>query len=245
MKGVPMPITIEYHDVIGSTSDRAKELAASGVGNICVVANEQTAGRGRMGRSFFSPPGTGLYMSLVLPPDDPAMLTVAAAVFVSETLEEMIGEPVGIKWVNDILLRDRKICGILAEGRFGEDGRMRNLIVGIGINLRKTDFPPDLRRIAGDVETLTGKRPDRRRLLEKLVERFERWDGNAGTVIGPYRSRSVVIGKNVTVIRGSEIFEATALSVSDSGGLWVDCGGERRLLKSGEVSVRIGQEQNG
>ena len=239
-----MPISIEYHDVIGSTNDRAKELAASGVGNVCVVANEQTAGRGRMGRSFFSPPGTGLYMSLVLPPNDPAMLTVAAAVFVSETLEEMIGEPVGIKWVNDVLLQGRKICGILAEGRFDGEGRMNYVVAGIGINLWKTEFPPELRQIAGDVETLTGKRLDRRRLLGLLIGRFERWDGDAGKIIDAYRSRSVVIGKRVIVTRGEEIFEATALSVSDCGGLWVDCNGEKRLLKSGEVSVRIGRAQN-
>ena len=235
-----MPIAIEYHDVIGSTNDRAKELAAAGVGNVCVVANEQTAGRGRMGRYFFSPPGTGLYMSLVLPPNDPAMLTVAAAVFVSETLEEMIGEPVGIKWVNDVLLRGRKICGILAEGRFDGEGKMDYIVAGIGINLRKTEFPPELRAIAGDVETLTGKRPDRRRLLKGLIGRFERWGGGSEEIIGAYRSRSVVLGKRVTVSRGDEVYEATALAVSDCGGLWVDCGGEKRLLKSGEVSVRIG-----
>ena len=233
-----MPFVLEYHDVIGSTNDRAKELAASGILNICVAANEQTAGRGRKGRSFFSPSGSGLYLSAVLPPEDATLLTVRAAVCVAETIEEAIGERTEIKWVNDILLHGKKICGILAEGAFGADGKPAYAVVGIGVNVLRTDFPPELSDVAGDLESLTGRRPDKRILLERLLAKLEDRSRTPDAVLAGYRERSMVIGKTVAVTRGTECFRAIALAIDESGGLWVDRSGERILLSSGEVSVR-------
>ena len=233
-----MPFVLEYHDVIGSTNDRAKELAASGILNICVAANEQTAGRGRKGRSFFSPSGSGLDLSAVLPPEDATLLTVRAAVCVAETIEEAIGERTEIKWVNDILLHGKKIGGILAEGAFGPDGKPAYAVVGIGINVFRTAFPPELRDVAGDLESLTGLRPDKKALLDRLLAGLDDRTRTPEAVLACYRERSMVIGKTVTVLRGTECFRAQALSVDESGGLWVDRSGERILLSSGEVSVR-------
>ena len=233
-----MSFRIEQHEVIGSTSDRAKELAASGEQNVCVVADRQTGGRGRRGRSFFSPSGTGLYLSAVLPPEDLTLLTVRAAVCVAEALEEAIGEKTEIKWVNDILLHGKKICGILAEGAFGPDGNPAYAVVGIGINVLRTEFPPELLDVAGDVESLTGRRIDKKILLDRLLAKLEDKTRTSADVLLQYRNRSMVIGKPVTVLRGTERFRAKALSVDDSGGLWVERNEKTVLLSSGEVSVR-------
>ena len=233
-----MSFRIEQHEIIGSTSDRAKELAASGERNVCVVADRQTGGRGRRGRSFFSPSGSGLYLSAVLPPEDLTLLTVRAAVCVAETLEGAIGEQTEIKWVNDILLHGKKICGILAEGAFGPDRKLEYAVVGIGINVLRTEFPPELLDVAGDVESLTGRRLDKSILLDRLLAKLEEKTRTPADILLQYRNRSMVIGKPVTVTRGTERFRANALSVDDSGGLWVERDGEKMLLSSGEVSVR-------
>lgn len=233
-----MSFQIEHHTVIRSTNDRAKELAAEGKRYICVVADSQTGGRGRSGRPFYSPPGSGLYLSVILPPEDLALMTVRAAVYVAETVEALSGAQAGIKWVNDILLCGKKVCGILAEGAFGPDGKPAYAVVGIGINLLRTVFPEELKPIAGDIETLSGKRVDGNELLMRLLDRFRTRNESRESVLSSYRSRCVTLGQSVTVIRGAERFLATALSVDDGGGLWVDRDGERILLQSGEVSVR-------
>ncbi len=234
---------IERHQSIGSTNDRAKELAASGVRDVCVVADSQTCGRGRMGRSFFSPPGTGLYVSFVLPPEDLSMLTVSAAVFTARAVEKTIGTQVGIKWVNDLLLCGKKICGILAEGVFCPGEGIPYAVVGIGINVLKADFPESIRETAGDIESLSGIKPDKEELLSRLIAEFENGaHASRRDILGEYRSRSVVLGKEIRVFRGTESYAATALSVDDNGGLWVSREGERILLQSGEVSIRIPQE---
>ncbi|MBQ3003261.1 MAG: biotin--[Clostridia bacterium] len=112
---------IERHDVISSTNDRAKALASEGKRNICVIADRQTGGRGRMGRSFFSPSGCGLYLSVAFAPEvhgeDSALLTTYAAVAVWECIRELTGVTADIKWVNDLYLHGKKVCGILAEGK--------------------------------------------------------------------------------------------------------------------------------
>jgi len=232
-----MSFLMEHYREIGSTNDRAKELAEAGVLNVCVSAEMQTGGRGRKGRSFFSPSGTGLYVSYVLPPEDLNMLTVAGAVYAAEAIEKLTEKPVGIRWVNDLLMDGRKICGILAEGTFSAEGTLRYAVIGIGINVLRTEFPPELCGIAGDLESLTGKRVDRSELLGELTAAFERKE-TAG-LLEAYRARSVVLGREITVYRGNETFRAKALDLSEDGGLWIQKGPERILLRSGEVSVRI------
>ena len=238
--------TIERHREIDSTNNRAKLLAAEGKRNICVVADRQTGGRGRMGRQFFSPEGSGLYFSLVVTPtvkgEDSALLTTFAAVCVAETLEELTGVSAAIKWVNDVYMNGKKICGILTEGALNyENGTFDYAVIGIGINLGKTAFPEELASIASDVETETGVKLNKDLLLERLLERFAHMESALaqGDFMEAYRKRCFVLGKDVTVTRGSEIFAAKALDVNAKGELLVEAAGERMTLSSGEVSVRM------
>ena len=152
-------LRIQVVDRVDSTNSAMKRMAAEGAPHGSVlIANEQSAGRGRMGRSFYSPPGTGIYMSLLLRPHTDAqratLVTASAAVAVAEAIEQLAGEPVQIKWVNDIFLDDKKISGILTEAAFGlESGVPEYVVVGVGINACAPEggFPPELAEIAGSL----------------------------------------------------------------------------------------------
>lgn len=235
----------ETHEIITSTNDRAKELASAGKRNICVIADRQTGGRGRMGRQFFSPSGCGLYLSAVLSPEvrgeDIALLTTYAAVAVLEAVEELTGVKPAVKWVNDLYLGGKKICGILAEGKIDfETGAFDYAVLGIGINVRKTEFPEELKGIASDLETQTGVRVDRSELASALLKRL----ANLNTAIETrdfmkvYRENCFVLGREIDVLRGNERFSARALDVNDRGELLAEVDGEVRVLQSGECSLR-------
>ena len=152
-------LDVRVYRTISSTNTVLKALAADGAGaNLALVAEHQTAGRGRMGRSFCSPSGTGLYFSLLLRPKVPAAeamsITACAAVAVSRTIEELTGRSTRIKWVNDILIGQKKVCGILTEaGIDAETGMLRYAVIGVGINVREPEggFPPEIAGIAGAV----------------------------------------------------------------------------------------------
>ena len=238
--------TIERHREIDSTNNRAKLLAAEGKRNICVVADRQTGGRGRMGRQFFSPEGSGLYFSLLISPtvkgEDSALLTTFAAVCVAETLEELTGVSAAIKWVNDVYMNGKKICGILTEGALNyENGTFDYAVIGIGINLGKTAFPEELASIASDVETETGVSLSRDTVLQALLTKFERMEEVllTGAFMEAYRKKCFVLGREVTVLRGTERFATKVLDVNFRGELVVETEGNVNTLSSGEVSVRI------
>lgn len=237
---------IQKYDTVTSTNDIAKALAAAGKRNVCVIADRQTGGRGRMGRQFFSPSGCGLYLSVVLSPgvrgEDSALLTTYAAVAVMETVEELTGVKPSVKWVNDVYLGGKKICGILAEGNMDfETGKFDYAVLGIGINVRKTAFPEELAKIASDLETETGVQADRNELADALLLRLA--DLNTAlekrNFMKKYRESCFVLGKELEVHRGNERFCAKALDVNDRGELLVEVDGETRVLQSGEVSVRV------
>lgn len=212
-----------------------------------VLAGEQTAGRGRMGRSFFSPPDTGLYLSLLLRPDpsqsrQAATLTAAAAVAMCQAMEALTGCHIGIKWVNDLYWKGKKICGILTEGAFSlESGALEYLILGVGANLcpPKSGFPAALGPIAGSL--LEAPLDDgKNRLAAEFLNRF--WDCYAHpedrAFVEEYRRRSVVLGKSVTVTAGGQARPAVAVDIDDSCRLVVRCpDGETMALSYGEVSL--------
>src|SRR6266851_2317420 len=140
--------TILRFDSVSSTNDVARELAASGKPEgLCVIAREQTAGRGRQGRSWSSPPGEGLYLSVIFRPEisaaESAVTTLAAAVAVAETLKLDFQMPVDIKWPNDVLASGRKVCGILVESAI-ENGRLQYAVIGIGVNVAQLYFPDEI-----------------------------------------------------------------------------------------------------
>lgn len=239
---------IRVYDVLPSTNQTAKEQALSGAGHGTVIlANRQSAGRGRKGRAFFSPPG-GLYMSVVLKPDalpfdQVTCVTAFAAVAVCEALRETAGVSPGIKWVNDIQLDGKKVCGILTEAVTDfESGGLDWIVVGLGVNLgvRAEDFPPELQSIAASVDP-EGSIPSlRNRLCAAILNRLLSGDvPDQPQMLRRYRELLRTLGRPVTVIQGDTQYPATALDIDGAGHLLVEkADGTRAVLTSGEVSIR-------
>ena len=229
---------------VDSTNTYLKRLALEGAAHgTLVLAEEQTAGRGRRGNSFFSPGNTGLYMSLLLRPEsldcDTQMMTVRVAVAVCKALESMTSVKPRIKWVNDIYADGRKLCGILSEAVADlESGSVESIVVGIGLNCTTTQdaFPPELRGIAGSL----GGHICRNELAAKIVEGIMReLRCDEQEVIAAYRLRSLMTGKAVRFLREGELLEGVAEGIADNGNLLVAMAdGSELVLHSGEVSVK-------
>ena len=239
-------LPVELFACIDSTNSEAKRRIASGDRRQqLLLAEEQTAGRGRMGRSFFSPAETGLYMTLILGQAqamrDPAMLTVAAAAATAGAIEEQTGTRTDIKWVNDIYMSGRKVCGILCEAVTDSAGRT-TVLAGIGVNVVTEAFPEEIREKAGALPVAV----DRSALAAAITDRLLRiWEAPEDrTFLEFYRARSFVPGKRVVFLREGRELEALALAVDDSGALLVRYDdGREEALRSGEVSVRIDERQ--
>ena len=243
-------LNLRVYKSISSTNTVLKQLAESGEAEGTVLlAEEQTAGRGRMSRSFFSPPRSGLYMSLLLRPHMSAQLstriTACAAVAVAEAIEELTGCRAEIKWVNDVLVDGKKVCGILTEGSIDcESGLMHYAIVGIGINIRppEGDFPAELRQIAGALPAAPDGEDLRCRLaaavLDRLMDLYEQLP--EGDCYEAYKSRSCLIGREINILPlEGEPVPATAIDVEPDFSLRVRLAdGTETCLSSGEVSVR-------
>ena len=240
---------IHVYTSIPSTNTLLKAWAEEGAAEGCVaVAEEQTAGRGRRGRSFYYPKGTGLYLSILLRPDEQAeaalQITTAAAVAAAEAIEQVSGLPCQIKWVNDIYRDGKKLCGILTEASLDvESGGLNYAILGIGINALPPvgGFPPELRDIAGSVYERCDEEHLRCRLAAAFLDRFDEYYRELGSdrCFDAYRSRSLVLGKRVTVFSGGVVKgEAEVLDLERDFSLrvrWDD--GLVSRLNSGEVSV--------
>ncbi|MDR1292121.1 MAG: biotin--[acetyl-CoA-carboxylase] ligase [Clostridiales Family XIII bacterium] len=242
------------YETIDSTNDEAKRLIAASrtpadipFGTV-IVADEQTAGRGRFGRVFASPAADSVYMSFILRPvgaaGDTPLVTVMAAVAVCEAIEAIAGGQPRIKWVNDIYSNEKKVCGILAEGVSASgSGAIDGIALGIGVNINvpQDGFPEEIRAIAGAVDM---DPRDRRRFVAELIARVNaRYDELSRGIspIGAYRERSLVIGKEIAVIRadGTEA-RAVAEGVADDGSLLARyADGRSEFLHSGEISLKI------
>lgn len=244
-------VEIQVYDALPSTNRTAKEAALSEPDHpVAILADRQTAGRGRMGRSFYSPENAGLYMSLLLRPSDsqvqPVLLTTAAAVAVLRAVEALAPVRLSVKWVNDLFLGDKKVCGILTEGVTDlETGRISYLVIGIGVNCYETAFPPELAGRAGSL----GAGFSRNRLAAEIINQWTLLEAElrSRAFLEDYRSRSMLLGKEILVYPGGtegEGIPAAALSVDDNGGLVVrylegELAGSVRTLTTGEVSVRV------
>lgn len=238
-----LPVLI--HKSTGSTNEDAKALAVCGaVHGTMVLAEEQTAGRGRVGRTFYSPKSAGLYISIVLRPDlslaDAVLMTTAAAVAVSRAIEEVAGCSPQIKWVNDVFVNDKKVCGILTEAVSGfESGTVESVVVGIGINVIDAGFPDDLRCTAGAL--CTGTPGFSRNHLAAAVVNHLLELGNTladRSFLDEYRRRSMILGKPIRFLEKNVWHDATALFIDSSGGLVVKTDDGVRTLSSGEISIR-------
>lgn len=239
---------MELHPVIDSTNNRAREAAAEGVPHGYLVAAEaQTAGRGRMGRSFLSPPGSGVYLSYVLrpavSPEKASLVTSLAAVAVARAVEALAPVEVCIKWVNDLYLNDHKFCGILSEAGFSQrPERLEYVVLGIGVNVKPMLFPPELREIATSLGNETGLDLSRNRLVAEISNQLEDLYGDlaSGTFLEESRRRSNVIGRPVMVIDGKRQYPALATAIDDQGRLVVrTADGTVSVLGCGEVSLRL------
>lgn len=230
-----------------STNSVIKEKAPTLPEWHTVIASTQTAGRGRRGRSFYSPDGNGLYMSILLKPEIPAedavLITTAAAVAVCQAIEDNIGKEPEIKWVNDVLIGGKKVCGILTEASLDmESGGLDYAVLGVGINVTEPDggFPPEIADIAGAL--LPHREHDMRcRLAASFLLRFSAIYDTfpSRSFVEEYRRRSFLIGHDILVLRQGEAIPAKALGVDESCRLIVRFGdGQVTARSSGEVSVR-------
>lgn len=231
-----------YYPSVDSTNNECKRLLAQGKqGVFLVVSDCQTAGRGRQGKAFVSPANTGIYFSLVIRPNtsfkNAVTATTAASVAVCMAVEELTDKKPVIKWVNDVYLDGRKICGILTEAITNfEDGTVESVIVGIGINLKEGAFPKELKDIVGFLDADINKNLLVARVIDNLVKINT---GDYKTFIDYYRTHSMVIGQKIRIIKGDEQIEATALAIDQQGGLEVQLeNGEKTVLRSGEISIR-------
>lgn len=239
---------IHVFDTLESTSLTAKQLSLDGADNGCtVIANKQTAGRGRMGRSFFSPPDSGIYMSIVLRPnfpvEDGVLITTLASVAVCCAIENVMGAFPKIKWVNDLLLNGKKICGILAEAVTNpENGSLEFVILGIGVNYAEVQVPDELKEIVGFLQGETSDTMTRDRLIAEILKQIIYHIENIGdkSIIEEYKKRSAVLDKNIEIHRhDGEVTHAVAVDIDDRGGLVVRmCDGTEQTLNTGEISIR-------
>lgn len=250
------------YDEIDSTNLEAKRLVAkkSSATKQVFLAKRQTAGRGRLGRSFFSPEETGLYMSLLLQIDekllDTDLITPAAGVAVCRTIDFFYDEKgkkanPQIKWVNDIYLNKKKVCGILTEGILNpKEGKISQVIIGIGVNLfePKTGFPPEIENIAGFVfnkDFFKNPEETKYQFVAKLLENLEITleKSQEKITMEEYKERSLVIGKTVTVITPQKQYAALVKDVTEKGHLIVEYEENGQIqqteLLSGEVSLKL------
>ncbi len=226
-------------DMTDSTNAEARRLSQGATQQpALIIAREQSAGRGRLGRSFFSPADTGLYMTLLYYPDRSVAeltgLTCAAALASAKAIEQLCGISSQIKWVNDLYLGGRKVCGILCESFGTPHGTA--IAVGIGINLTTEDFPDNLDGVAGSLQAKIDPEVLALRICEHLLPYLQ--SGDNALWLDGYRARFMLRGMRVSCITADGTFPATALDVTDEGALKVQTDdGKMHILYAGEVSI--------
>lgn len=241
---------IRHFQKISTTNDMAKDLAIQGQAEgLLVIAEEQTVGKGRLGRQWVSPQGKGLWFSLLLRPlinpQEAPKLTVLAAVAVAQSIRKITGLPAQIKWPNDVLVEGKKVCGILTEMN-AEMDRVNYIVVGIGINVNQTkeDFPIELTEIATSVAMAWGQTVKRIDLLTEILQNLDNLyyrflQGDYGEAWEVWRQLSCTIGKNVMISGPNWQVKGLAVDIDQDGALEVVLPtGERKRFLSGEVSLR-------
>lgn len=239
-------LVLEVVDAVPSTNALVGERAADGAQEgYVLLANGQTAGRGRGGRAFYSPKETGVYLSVLLRPKTAAVsITTMAAAAMCEAIGAVSGREARIKWVNDIFVDGKKVCGILTEGVFSmETGQLDYAVLGVGINAYCPikGFPEDLREIAGPIFQAPGG-DQKNRLIAFFLQRFFHYyrSDNPAEYVQSYRRHSMVIGKRITVVLPHEERQALAVDMDDQCRLIVEyADGRREVLSYGEIRIRI------
>ena len=231
-----------------STNTELARRASEGAGEgLSIVAEEQTAGRGRLQRAWSSPKGAGLYFSVLLRPaialEQWPLITFMAALAVGEALSEACDVNTDIKWPNDLLSGERKICGILAESVETPTGRA--VIVGIGINLTADAYPPEIANVATSIAESSPRAPEREALLAALLRALSRWysllhevDGGEKIVAAWTSRSSYASGKYVQVANGDEVWQGITRGVESDGALRLETTDGIKLVRAGDVRLR-------
>lgn len=238
-----------YFDTIDSTNTKAQELAEKGYpSGTLVVADKQESGKGRRGRSWVSPSGTGIFMTLMIKPDinpnNASMLTLVAALAVAKAITSVIGEKALIKWPNDIVINGKKVCGILTEMNAQFD-YINHIVVGVGINVHNESFPEEISQMASSLMIEAGgKRFHRAQIIAETMLYFEQYydtflkTQDLSALVREYDELLVNRNKSVRVLDPKEPFDGKAMGITPKGELIVDTWESRKLVSSGEVSVR-------
>lgn len=238
-----------YFDTIDSTNTKAQELAEKGYpSGTLVVADKQESGKGRRGRSWVSPSGTGIFMTLMIKPDinpnNASMLTLVAALAVAKAITSVTGEEAMIKWPNDIVVNGKKVCGILTEMNAQFD-YINHIVVGIGINVHNESFPEEISQMASSLMIEAGgKRFHRAQIIADTMLYFEQYydtflkTQDLSALVREYDELLVNRNKSVRVLDPKEPFDGKAMGITPKGELIVDTWESRKLVSSGEVSVR-------
>lgn len=238
-----------YFDTIDSTNTKAQELAEKGYpSGTLVVADKQESGKGRRGRSWVSPSGTGIFMTLMIKPDinpnNASMLTLVAALAVAKAITSVTGEEALIKWPNDIVVNGKKVCGILTEMNAQFD-YINHIVVGIGINVHNESFPEEISQMASSLMIEAGgKRFHRAQIIAETMSYFEQYydtflkTQDLSALVREYDELLVNRNKSVRVLDPKEPFDGKAMGITSKGELIVDTWESRKLVSSGEVSVR-------
>lgn len=238
-----------YFDTIDSTNTKAQELAEKGYpSGTLIVADKQESGKGRRGRSWVSPSGTGIFMTLMIKPDinpnNASMLTLVAALAVAKAITSVTGEEAMIKWPNDIVVNGKKVCGILTEMNAQFD-YINHIVVGIGINVHNESFPEEISQMASSLMIEAGgKRFHRAQIIAETMSYFEQYydtflkTQDLSALVREYDKLLVNRNKSVRVLDPKEPFDGKAMGITPKGELIVDTWESRKLVSSGEVSVR-------
>lgn len=238
-----------YFDTIDSTNTKAQELAEKGYpSGTLVVADKQESGKGRRGRSWVSPSGTGIFMTLMIKPDinpnNASMLTLVAALAVAKAITSVTGEEAMIKWPNDIVVNSKKVCGILTEMNAQFD-YINHIVVGIGINVHNESFPEEISQMASSLMIEAGgKRFHRAQIIAETMSYFEQYydtflkTQDLSALVREYDELLVNRNKSVRVLDPKEPFDGKAMGITPKGELIVETWESRKLVSSGEVSVR-------
>lgn len=261
--GITMHLTTEFigrsldvFSEIDSTNNYLKLHAAELQHGHTAVADCQTAGRGRRGRSFLSPSGSGVYLSILLHPSLPLeqinLITVGAAVAICHAIEETADFSPSIKWVNDVLQNGKKLCGILTEASVeAETGSLDYAIVGIGINVRTPEggLPEEIREIAGSLEDFAPHAVHRNALVAAFLNHMERCynliaSRNTAALMEDYRSYMKFLGQEIRVILNGKSEPARALSINEHGHLIVEKNGKTETVLAGEISIRLEEQKD-
>ena len=239
---------VVYEEEQESTNQTAKMLAEQGASHgTLVIAERQVSGRGRRGRTWHSPKGSGIWMSILLRPQihpmSASMLTLVAAMAVYDAISSRV-EGCAIKWPNDIVINGRKVCGILTE-MSSELDNIHYVVIGIGINVNTDDFPEDIAAVAASMHVITGEYYKRAEIIADVWKSFEKYydqflqTENLSLMVESYNQRLINMGRKVYIEERGSQYEGTACGIDSEGALLVEkTDGTRTAVISGEVSVR-------